>query len=261
MKYRFSGSVALVALAVAGPAVAADMPAKAPVYKATPTVGMAAYNWTGFYVGGHAGWGWSDEDWFIPLTPINIAAGCPGCPVSAGSQTANDWLAGGQVGINYQVGSWVWGVEAQASWTRLEGSHGVPPFPVFTDHSKTDFLGTVAARFGAAWDRTLLYVKGGGAWAHDRFWQSTATIPIVNSVTDTRWGWMAGVGVEFAFLDNWSVKVEYDYLDFGTRRETLAATCTGCSFEYDITQTIQLVKVGINYRFGDFGKGPVVGRY
>ena len=91
---------------------AADM-----AVKAAPPAHNPAYNWTGFYIGVHGGGDWFDKDWFIPLTPINTAGGgCFGCPASAGGHTSSSWLFGGQVGFNYQVGWWVWGVEAQASW-------------------------------------------------------------------------------------------------------------------------------------------------
>ena len=96
----------------------------------------------------------------------------------------------------------------------------------------------------------LLYAKGGGAWAHDRFWTSIGG-PAGQSRTDTRLGGMVGVGIEYAFRENWSVKLEYDHLDFGTRRETLLPVVVGVlPFQYDISQRIDLVKVGLNYRFG-----------
>jgi outer membrane immunogenic protein len=127
------------------------------------------------------------------------------------------------------------------------------------NHSKTDSLGTIAGRLGVAWGQTLLYAKGGGAWARDTFWTSAPGIPIGQSLTETRWGWMAGVGAEYAFLDSWSVKIEYDYMDFGRRRETLATVTPGfLPVDYDIRQTIQLVKVGLNYRFG---YTPVIAKY
>jgi outer membrane immunogenic protein len=196
------GSIALTAL-IAGPAMAADL---RPVYKAPPPV--VVYNWTGFYIGVHGGLDWFDKAWSTPSTPINIAGG--GVFGPNGGHTASSWLVGAQAGFNYQIGWAVWGAEAQASWTRLEGSNVNPLVPFITDHSKTDSLGTIAARVGAAWNRTLFYAKGGGAWAYDTFWTSTAAAPVSHTLTETRWGWMLGVGVEYAFLDNWSVKLEYD---------------------------------------------------
>jgi len=251
---------AIVAFIFAGgSALAADLPTKAPYYKAPPP---AYFSWTGFYIGAHGGVDWFHKDWDVPLTPTNIAGGCLGCPRPAGAQNDSSWLAGVQAGFNYQVSQWVFGVEAQTSWTRLRGHDtNLLIGPTVNDNSKTDNIGTIAARFGLAWDRTLFFVKGGGAWAHDRFFTAFATNPTValQSTTDTRWGWMIGGGIEYAFWTNWSVKVEYDHLDFGRDRETLQPQpgCGCLPFQYDIRQTVDLVKVGINYRFG----GPISARY
>jgi outer membrane immunogenic protein len=248
--------------ALVRPAMTADLAVKAPAYKAPPLVPV--FSWTGFYIGVHGGADWFNKDWFEPLTPTNIAGGCVGCPGPAGTHSASSWLLGAQAGFNYQVGWWVWGVEAQASWTKLEGANVLVPFPLLSIHSKTDNLGTIAGRLGVAWNRSMFYVKGGGAWAHDTFWTSSNTPlacggGICQSVTDTRWGWMLGVGWEYAFFDNWSVKIEYNHLDFSRRRETvLPVFAGGGPFDYDVKQTIDLVKVGINYRFG---YSPVVAKY
>lgn len=234
------------AFAISTTAWAADMPTKAPIVAAP-----IPFSWTGIYVGVHGGADWFDKDWFVPLTPTNIAGGCPGCPRPAGAHSASSWLAGGQIGFNYQFQSIVAGIEAQASWTRLEASNPNLLAPAFlTNHSKTDFIGTLAGRLGFAWDHALVYAKGGGAWAHDKFFTSTGALPVAQTLTDTRRGWMAGAGFEYAFTNNWSAKIEYDYLDFGRKRETLQPAAAGAgTFEYDVKQTIQLVKVGINYRF------------
>ncbi len=256
MKNSMFSLVAIGAL-VAGPALAADlrMPVKAPPAQVEPVL-----SWTGFYIGANAGVDWFNKDWSIPLTPINIAGGCPGCPKPAGGHAASSLLAGGQVGFNYQIDKFVIGAEAQADWTQLEASNVDVSATFITDHSKTDSLGTIAARGGVAWGPALLFVKGGGAWAHDKFWTSTATIPIAQSLSETRWGWMIGGGIEYAFWNNWSVKIEYDHLDLGSRRETLAPVAAGVlPFEYDVKQTIDLVQVGVNYRF-NFA-GPIAARY
>jgi len=262
--------LAIFALAAvtAAPATAADLPA-GPAYTPPPQL-TVAYRWGGFYVGIHGGGDWFDKDWFAPNTATNIVVGCgaaaPLCDVSAGSHASKGWLAGGQIGFNHQVDWFVWGVEVQGSWTNLEGSSpSTTPGGVaagLVNHSSTISLGTAAVRVGAAWwDRTLFYVKGGGAWAFDKFW---TTAPACNPLScqtlkDTRWGWMVGVGIEFAFARNWSVKVEYDHLDFSRQRETLEAACGAClAFEYDIRQRIDLIKVGLNY---SFNSSPVVARY
>jgi outer membrane immunogenic protein len=165
---------------------------------------------------------------------------------------------------------WVLGVEADGSWTNLKGSStNLLIGGTFLNNSRTDALATVAGRVGIAANQALFYVKGGGAWANDRFFLSNSTIALgtvppgspFQLADDTRWGWMVGVGVEYAFANNWSVKAEYNHLDFGTRTETVAAQpgCNCGDFQYDVRQTVDLVKVGLNYRFG--WAGPVVAKY
>ena len=90
----------------------------------------------------------------------------------------------------------------------------------------------------------------------------TGTGLALQSTDATRWGWMVGVGIEYALTNNWSLKAEYNHLDFGRETETLQPLpgCGCTAFQYDINQTVDLVKVGVNYRFG-WGGGPVVARY
>jgi outer membrane immunogenic protein len=258
--------LALVLASLATGAYAADMAVKARPAPPPPPV----FSWTGFYVGLHGGGDWFSKDWFEPATPINV--GCAGCPGPAGNHTASSWLAGGQIGFNYQAGMWLVGVEADGSWTDLKATSPLVPLPIVLQiNSKTDAFGTIAGRVGVTANQALFFVKGGGAWAHDRFFTSGTPggpfpgpqgVPL-QSADDTRWGWMVGAGIEYAFTNNWSVKAEYNYLDFGTRTETLQpvpANCPGCgAFQYDVRQHIDVVKVGFNYRFG--WTGPVVAKY
>lgn len=230
-------------------ASAADMPVKAPVFQ------IAAYNWTGWYVGAHGGGGWSFKGW----TDVTAA------PLDEGSHNASGGLAGGQIGYNWQSGPVVIGVEAQASWANLNSSHVSLAFPTDSDRTRVDALGTFAVRLGYAWDRLLFYAKGGGAWAHDKF--SITDIPsgiTYANFTQTRWGWMVGAGVEHGITGNWSAKLEYNYMDFGSARSdnvvcspNFGCTGPGGSFNESVVQRIQLLKAGINYRFG----GPLVAKY
>ena len=252
INYRFGASTAAGAFASAATAYAADY--KAPVYKAPPPM---VFSWSGFYAGAQGGAGWARKDWFF-----NSVAGVAVPPGSEGSHVATGGLAGGQIGFNYQVANWVWGVEAEASWAHLQGSNVSNIFPAPGGNrnvTRIDALGTVAGRLGIGWDRTLLYGKAGGAWALDNY----EAIDLVSGVAaakadEVRWGWMAGIGIERAFLDNWSVKVEYNFMDFGRRHVALdcVALCTGQVSE-DIRQNVSVLKVGINYRFG----GPIAARY
>lgn len=257
--------VAIATLAGSTGAFAADLPAR--TYTKAPAMAVSAYNWTGFYVGIHGGADWFHKDWYLPVSAINCG-GFPLCtPSNEGGHSASSWLVGGQAGYNYQIGQWVLGVEGQASWTDLKGSNGSPAAPDnITHNSKTSAVGTLAGRVGYTFDRFMIFGKAGGAWAHDKFWETwgiAAPPGIVPGTTlqtaeSDRFGWMLGVGAEYALAANWSVKVEYDYMDFGSHRETLQPVgAAATAVQYDIRQRIELVKVGINYRFG----GPVVARY
>ena len=252
-----------LSLASGAAALAADV--ARPVYKAPPPAPVAPYSWTGFYVGIHGGGAWFDKDWFYPCSATNLLIPGP-CDLSQGGHSGSSWLAGGQIGFNYQVGQWVWGIEAQFSATRIKGDNLDIAFPTQERlHSRTDFIGTVAPRLGLAWDRVLLYAKGGVAWAHDDYWLTGVQAHVAGmtfaTANETRWGWMVGAGVEYGLAQNWSVKVEYNYLDFGTKR--IFFTSTGVvpqpPFDEDIEQRIHVAKVGLNYRF-DLG-GLVAARY
>jgi outer membrane immunogenic protein len=238
----FACLVASVA-SISGAAVAADLPVKAPPYRAP-----LAYDWTGFYIGAHAGGGWADKHWFDATGPT----------LDEGAHTASGWLAGGQLGYNRQIGAWVFGLEVQASAADLDGSAVSNVFPTDRIRSRVDALGTFAGRIGYAADRALLYVKGGGAWAHDKFSITDIPTGITYAHFDqTRLGWMLGGGVEYAVVGNWSAKVEYNYMDLGTERSSnvLCNPNFGCvgpggSFNEDVAQRMHVVKAGINYRFG-----------
>ena len=220
MKKITLGTTALAAVVAAGAAQAADLPTKArvaPVY-------AAPFNWTGFYIGAHIGAGWATAE-LDPFTTHNL----------------NGFLGGGQIGYNWQSGWAVFGVEADASLADIKGS-----FFDFGISSKIDSLGTVTARFGGAVAHALVYVKGGGAWAHDKHQIEGL------SASETIWGWTVGAGVEYAFAPNWSGKVEYNFLDFGKHTFTFEPI----PLQEDIRQTVHTVKFGINYRFG----GPMAAR-
>lgn len=252
MKKFLLGTIAFSALITAAPAGAADM--RAPAYKAPPP---PVFTWTGFYIGGHVGGGWGSKDW-VNVDAVNgVGTLFPG--TFLGKHHVRGGLAGGQVGFNYQVGYWVWGAEFDASWANLEGSNQDIVAFVDINNSRVRSVATAAGRLGYAVDRVLGYVKFGGAWAQDKFWVSSIGTPSVerDRATSNRSGLMAGVGVEYAFAPNWSVKFEYDYLDFGDKRAAFT-TPTGGTYRIDIDQQVNLFKVGINYRFG---YGPVYANY
>jgi opacity protein-like surface antigen len=129
----------------------------------------------------------------------------------------------------------------------------LPPAGVANCTVKLDSMGTVAARLGWAFDRLLIYGKGGAAWTNDG-WQMLLMMtdkPLLFSTNELRWGWMAGVGVEYAFTDNWSAKIEYNHMDLGMDSLRYTDTATGNVYiDANFKQRIDIVKFGVNYRFG-----------
>ncbi len=250
-------------LGVAQAASPADMPVKAPM-RAAP----AAFSWTGCYIGAHAGYGWgkNDNDFggavfdgdFLPeLGPYN--------------HTTRGGVAGGQVGCNYQFQqNWVVGVEGEFGWSGLKGSVTTPEDPsdgagaatlYSRFESKNRWNGDLAARFGYAWDRNLLYGKVGASWGnflytetHDDFPTVhacpgyAAGIPCSVSITNTRAGLLLGVGWEYAWTNNWSVKVEYNHINYGTTTIAYPSTA-GSATSFPVKDSINVVKLGVNYLF------------
>lgn len=228
-RFTLALAAATVALGVTA-ASAADL-GQRPVYKAQPAP-VAIYNWSGFYIGGHAGYAWGREGITDNITGVTAATDPSG------------FLAGAQVGYNWQVGQWVFGIEGDWSWTNADGSAAIPGAIVTSEHN---WYSTLTGRVGYAVDNTLWYVKGGAAWAETDF--SIAGI----GVSETRNGWTIGGGLEYGFTPNWSAKLEYNYLDFG--KDSIAAP-----IGVQADTQVHLFKAGLNYRF-DWGKAPVVARY
>jgi len=250
MKKLLLASFALIAPFAAHSAQAAD--AALPPYKAPPPA--IVYSWTGCYIGVHGGGGWSPNDWFVNL-PGNGEYGVV---------RASGFVAGGQVGCDYQIGTWVFGIEGLYSWANMKGQTlaGFPSLPI--PRSRIDGLALATGRVGYAFDHALLYVKAGFAWAHDKHQLDlplTAFTPALIGSAGVV-GWTAGGGIEVAFLPNWSWKVEYNYLGFssnGFDMTCLAPVCGGAaSLPFDIRQSVQTVIFGLNYRFGP---GAVVAKY
>jgi outer membrane immunogenic protein len=239
------------------PAVAADLSTR-PVYKAPP-ITPSYYNWSGFYVGGHVGGAWADKDW-TQTFPAAFGG-------NAASFDANGFIGGGQIGYNWQTGSWVFGIEADASWSGQSGSAVQTNTPAWTSSTDINRFGTVTGRLGFAWDRVLVYGKGGFAWANEDHAQTFTPVggptALVSSTSATHTGWTVGAGLEYALSDNWSAKVEYNYIDLGTRSVGFAngapAPAARAVDSFDVDQTMHVVKFGVNYRF-NWG-APIVSRY
>lgn len=251
-KYRFA--VAIVGpgiLGVAGPASAADLAAK-PYVKAPPPVVAPIYDWSGFYIGGNAGYGWSNR--CLDVTSISgiTVIDVQGCSNASGG------VAGGQVGYRWQVSNVVFGLEAQGDWANLGNSNASVSFFPITWSSKTDALGLFTGQIGYAWNNALWYVKGGAALANQQWTLfNTASGLGLGQADRTRWGGTIGTGFEYGFTPNWSVGVEYDFL----WRVSDSPTFLGPPpITTNTRADVNMVTVRFNYRFGGYG-APVAARY
>jgi outer membrane immunogenic protein len=247
-----TGTTAALALSLGfgAAASAADLGPPAPVYtKAPAALPPTPYIWTGCFIGGQAGYGWGQSRFSDPTGGDFLASGATVTDNTRGG------LVGGQIGCDYQFsGQWVAGLEVADAWAGINSSGA----DVFFDgknevlSAKTDQLGSVTGRFGYAWDSLLFYAKGGGAWAHNIYdlTQSSGIFGAASfSGSDTRLGWTAGGGIEWALAPKWSTRVEFNYYDLGTAALNLVGGAGG-TYPASVKQEFESVTVGINYRFG-----------
>jgi len=197
-------------LLLAGPALAADL-SRPPPYKAPPPV-LPVFSWTGFYIGVHGGYGWSNSQ---------------GLDLKGG-------FGGGQVGYNYQMNNIVLGIEGDGAWADISQSSAFLPDTSFKFNALTSLRG----RLGVTTGNALFYGTAGGGWAHGK-------LEIVG-FSDSQWhsGWTAGAGIEYAFMPNWSAKVEYLHYGLDTKTYTFPGLLVD-SGKLDVNT----IKVGINYLF------------
>jgi outer membrane immunogenic protein len=210
MKMRILGLLAATAITTAGisAASAADLPLRAappaPIIAAAPV-----FTWTGFYAGVNAGWGWQDNGTDSVFVPAGtFGPGTAGGTITFDEDDGDGFVGGGQIGYNYQIGSFVVGLEADLQWADLGGSNGTAtadfPLPAGFVTAGTaggiDWFGTVRARAGVAFGQALIYATGGFAYggADD----DDDDFGLVND-DDVRTGWVVGGGVEWALPVNW----------------------------------------------------------
>jgi outer membrane immunogenic protein len=237
----------VAALSVASvPALAADIAAKAPIYKAPAPV---PFVWTGCYVGGNVGGGWAHTAYRINDPTQGVINGS-----SLGSNNGSDVVGGGQVGCDYQTGNWVFGAQAMFDAANIRGSHNDPinAFPLAWT-SKISWLATATGRVGyTVSPQALLYLKGGAAWlrTHDDrtgpFFGSTLSY---NTPDRSDFGWTVGAGFEYLLTRNWSLFAEYNYIDVGTNRVKYTRNTDDSPFFFDTSRQVHMATVGANFRF------------
>ncbi|MGA9091000.1 MAG: outer membrane beta-barrel protein, partial [Bradyrhizobium sp.] len=292
MKLIAGAAFAVSAVAGVNAASAADMAPR--MYTKAPAPVAIVYDWTGFYIGGNVGYSWgraaTDGDVtgtqsvseFVAFSGVLV----PGFPVVTPLATApltgranvNGVVGGGQAGYNWQQGNWLVGLEADIQGSDERGSSDVCVVAgcalgtgILTADYKLDWFGTVRGRIGLLpTDRVLIYATGGLAYG-----ELSATAPLIPlSWGSIRAGWTVGAGAEVKLDNNWSVKLEYLYMDLGdvgsgsitatnvvtqlgvpVRFNTVTTTTLTSAFNTHFTDNI--LRVGVNYRFG----GPVVAKY
>jgi outer membrane immunogenic protein len=217
----------LIALALLGTtsiASAADLH----TYTKAPALAPVT-NWSGFYIGVMGGYSWSGE--------LNTA----GFTVPNGDFKGG--FGGGTFGYNWQPGpNWMFGLEVDAAGADLKYS-SEPGAAVITGQETINALGSVTGRVGYTVDAALLYVKGGFAWANNKF--SITDGVTTFSETKLHTGGTIGAGLEYMFAPSWSAKVEYMYADF-PRQEYFSGLVPNA----ELGAAIHTVKGGINYHFG-----------
>jgi outer membrane immunogenic protein len=264
MKKILLATIAMLGFSGAASAADLRMPVRAPIV-------APVFNWTSCYFGGYVGGAWNAEsDKKTDLNGYNA-------PASHGwaYDLDSSFIGGGTLGCNWQpVGSpWVFGLEGELGYMRITGSAPDPLSPGFDTVATTtvgDWYGMITGRLGYAWDRALVYVKGGAAFV-DTSWNvvdacntglcgggliATGTAGADN-VT-----WTIGGGIEWAFDWNWSLKAEYMYIALPDQGDACGiASTNGLTYcWHNDLDGVHTAKIGLNYRFG-FGKGPVMARY
>jgi len=217
------------------------------------------FTWTSCFLGAHIGGGWAQKNFTDPVALVqNSFLGTVTTGATAVGVSSSGLLVGGQMGCDYQFGlsPWVLGLEGAVSGMNLRGNtnFGLPlggPSDIATMTAKTDFLPSVTARFGYALANWLFYVRAGGAWAGDKYSVTGTFFPTATAFAfeglDNRFGWTAGGGVEWAFAEVWSARLEYDYYGLGHRSALMIDAINGLSGVLSVQQSVQTVKLGVSF--------------
>jgi len=238
-RFQVAASSSAIALAIA--LILVVLPARAADLTRAPPA-PAPYNWTGAYVGVNFGGAFNRE---AATTPFG-----------SGSTDPSGVLGGAQIGYNYQFSSWLLGIEAEFDGTVAQGTTNfIGPstagpgtgtaLAVFGDHN---WYTTLSGRLGYVMGPVLVFAKGGGAWmnADYKLDVTNSGVTATSSITNTRSGWNAGVGLEYLLFQRWSAKLEYDYLNFGTSTLSFVDVSIPASFKTQVNE----FKIGLNYHLG-----------
>lgn len=249
-------TAATVAIAIAsiviGKAHAADMsPTPAPAVAPPVTYGSYApgaygnYNWSGIYLGGNGGYSWNAGG-----SSFAVSNG-----LTAGLGDLGGWVFGGQIGYNWQIGSFVVGLEGDLQWSgeRSTITAVCGTGCTITGLDQIDAFATLRARAGIAFDSVLVYGTAGGAWMNGsaNVNASAAGGSVGVNLSGSNMGWTAGGGIEVALMSNWTAKLEYLYIDTGSLSSTaiVPATLGGGTITGTAALRDSILRIGFNYRF------------
>jgi outer membrane immunogenic protein len=285
-KIALAAAAASLMFVGADAASAADM---APRYaKAPPPVVAPIYNWTGFYIGGEVGGRWSEGDWTTTCLQPGLAATCAPSAFPArfafnnpSSYDSSGVKGGVYGGYNWQVSSWVVGVEGDFLWgDNKKTKAGIPGA---NDPAVAGSPGLDSSSIRQTWDASLrgrvgvlvspsilLFGTGGVAFTHVESsafcgtafpvgWCTPANVPRLSTASKDLTGWTVGAGVEAMLTPNWLLRGEYRYADYGTFGSTvLAGPVTNVdAVAFDTKLRTHSATIGLAYKFG----GPVVAKY
>lgn len=258
-------------------ASAADLAARP--YTKAPVM-VAVYDWTGFYIGGNAGYSWGRS-----RTDYNIYNNTSNALLATGASSfdMDGWVAGGQIGYNWQTQNTVWGFEADIQGTGQKGNAAYLCAGIIcsafntainpanspsnlTFEQKLEWFSTIRARAGYTFTPTVLgYVTGGLAIGSVKTngvltgFNGVVPSSLVFGDSNVRAGWTVGLGLEASLGGNWTGKIEYLYMDLGkvSNSGILLLNAPPLRIDSQSRITDNILRVGVNYRFG----GPVVAKY
>jgi outer membrane immunogenic protein len=242
----------LMGLGATGVATAADMP-----LKAKPLAGPG-YNWTGCYIGGDAGGAWTRVDTSrASIDTVGAAF------ANYGREDDKGFMGGGQAGCDFQTTNLVFGIQGTFDFGGVKGSHALTDFPTFSEANNLQAVYTATGRMGYLYTPSFLgYVKVGMAWMQDKNQVLQPGGALLESAKFTLPGMTAGLGFEWMFLPNWSAFAEWNYMwieDTSGQHFTASPGLFPPGEVLNVKQTVQTVRVGVNYKF--HWDGPVVAKY
>jgi high affinity Mn2+ porin len=236
--------------ALAGSAAAADLPVKAP-----PPATLAAYDWSGFYAGGHIGYAWGTSDW---STPGNTGALNLSQPLDAFAETGS-FFEGLHAGYNYMLPNRiVVGGEVDTTFPAFRNLNGLsiggsttffsPVAGALETYAETMLAsGTVRGRVGYAPGNWLFYATGGFAWTYDQLTLTQHATGNSEMPFLWRFGWAAGAGVEAPVAPHWTARLEYLFTDYGNRTVAFANNAQLFTSDFKLNQIL----AGVSYHFGE----------